>query len=172
MEKEDKRVNTPITKAAVKQLQVGDLISIYGVVYTGRDAALPQLVQSIQKGENLIELEGAVIMHTAVSPAGISPTTSNKEEIEENIAPLSKAGVRMHVGKGALSEKTVQALKKYNSVFVVTPPAAALLTSKVISKKVILFEKEGMEAMHCLHVVGLPGIVVIAHGESIYNLED
>jgi fumarate hydratase subunit beta len=107
-------------------------------------------------------------MHTAVSDAGISPTTSNKEEIEESIPYLSKAGVKIHIGKGNLSEETIKALDKWGSIFVVTPPAAALLTSKVISKRVAAFEEEGMEAMYELEVNGLPGIVAISHGKSIY----
>ncbi|MDP3066286.1 MAG: fumarate hydratase C-terminal domain-containing protein [Methanobacteriaceae archaeon] len=168
MEQEGKRIKTPITESSVKELQVGDFISIFGIIYTGRDAALPQLVRYISQGENLIDLEGAVIMHTAVSPAGIAPTTSNKEEIEETIIPLSEAGVRMHVGKGALSKKTIQALKKHNSLFIVTPPAAAFLTSKVVSSEVVAFPDEGMEAIHRLEVQGLPGIVAVAHERSIY----
>jgi fumarate hydratase subunit beta len=152
----------------VRELKAGDLINICGSIYTGRDAALPRLVKLIKKVKTPFELEGAVIMHTAVSQAGISPTTSNKLEIEESIAPLSRAGVRVHLGKGALSPETIDALNRYNSVFVVTPPAAALLTSKVISSEVVAFPEEGMEAIHKLYVEGIPGIVAIAHGESLY----
>jgi fumarate hydratase subunit beta len=107
-------------------------------------------------------------MHTAVSDAGIAPTTSNKEEIQENIPYLAKAGVKIHIGKGALSEDTIKALEKENSIFVVTPPAAALLTSKVKSKKVAAFAEEGIEAIFELEVDKIPGIVAIAHGKSIY----
>jgi fumarate hydratase subunit beta len=161
-------VNTPFSENMVQQLKVGDLLSISGTIYTGRDAALPRLVKLIKKGDSPFNLDGAVIMHTAVSLAGISPTTSNKEEIEESIAPLSRAGVRLHLGKGALSKETIDALNKYKSIFVVTPPAAALLTSKVISSKVAAFPEEGMEAMYKLEVRGIPGIVAAAHGKSLY----
>lgn len=161
-------INTPISPGIVRKLKVGDLITLSGVIYTGRDAALPRLVKLMEKGDVPFELEGAVIMHTAVSPAGISPTTSNKEEIEESIAPLSQAGVRVHLGKGALSPETIAALNQYNSVFVVTPPAAAFLTSKVISSEVVAFPEEGMEAVHILEVQGIPGIVAAAHGKSLY----
>lgn len=148
-------------------LQIGDKIEVYGKIFTGRDAALPKLVKLIKEGENPLNLEGTAFMHTAVSEAGISPTTSNKVEIEGSMAFLSKCGVKMHVGKGSLSPETVQALSRYGSVFVVTPPAAALLSSKVISKKVVAFPEEGMEAIHQLEVDGLPGIVVSANGKTI-----
>jgi fumarate hydratase subunit beta len=164
-----KLIKVPVTDETIKDLQVGDKIEISGKIYTGRDAALPRLVKSIKKGEKLIDIQGSAIMHTAVSDAGISPTTSNKEEIQENIPYLAKAGVKIHIGKGALSEDTIEALKKENSIFVVTPPAAALLTSKIKSKKVAAFKEEGMEAIFELIVDGIPGIVAVAHGKSIYR---
>jgi fumarate hydratase subunit beta len=163
-----KIIRTPVTCNVIEDLKVGDRIEIHGKIYTGRDAALPKLIKSIKNGEKLIDIEGSAIMHTAVSDAGISPTTSNKEEIEESIPFLSEAGVKIHIGKGGLSEETIKALDRWGSIFVVTPPAAALLTSKVVSKRVAAFEEEGMEAVYELVVDGLPGIVAIAHGESIY----
>jgi len=163
-----KIIKTPVTCNVIEDLKVGDRIEIHGKIFTGRDAALPKLIRSIKNGEKLIYVNGSVIMHTAVSDAGISPTTSNKEEIEESIPFLSEAGVKVHIGKGGLSEETIKALDKWGSIFVVTPPAAALLTSKVVSKRVAAFEEEGMEAIHELEVDGLPGIVAIAHGKSIY----
>lgn len=163
-----KKVELPLKNKELMDLHLGDKITIYGRIYTGRDAALPKLVKSIKRGENLLDLAGSAIMHTAVSDAGISPTTSNKVEIEGSMAYLSKYGVKIHIGKGSLSRKTVEALLKYNSIFVVTPPTAALLTSKVISKKVVAFPDEGIEAIFELDVDGLPGIVAAAHGETIF----
>lgn len=159
----------PVTDEVIRDLKVGDKILIYGKIFTGRDAALPKLVKSLKNGEELIDIRGSAIMHTAVSDAGISPTTSNKEEIEESIPYLSKAGVKIHIGKGALSENTIKSLQEENSIFVVTPPAAALLTSKVKAKKIAAFAEEGMEAIHKLEVEGIPCIVAIAHGKSIYK---
>lgn len=162
------KIETPLIGSVIDQLKIGDRIAVYGTIYTGRDAALPRLVKSIQNGEELLDLEAAVIMHTAVSPAGIAPTSSNKTEIENSIAPLSRAGVRMYIGKGSLKKGTVSVLEMYESIFVVTPPAAALLTSKVISSKMVAFPDEGMEAIYQLKVEGIPGIVAVIHGESIY----
>jgi fumarate hydratase subunit beta len=164
-----KLIKVPVTDEVIEDLKVGDKIEISGKIYTGRDAALPKLVKSIKNGEKLIDIQGSAIMHTAVSDAGIAPTTSNKEEIQENIPYLAKAGVKIHIGKGALSEDTIKALNEENSIFVVTPPAAALLTSKVKSKRVAAFAEEGMEAIFELEVNRIPGIVAVAHGKSIYK---
>jgi fumarate hydratase subunit beta len=162
-----KLIKIPVTDDVIADLQVRDRIEISGKIYTGRDAALPKLVKSLKNGEKLIDIQGSALMHTAVSGAGIAPTTSNKEEIQENIPYLAKAGVKIHIGKGALSEDTIRALQKENSIFIVTPPAAALLTSKVKSRKVVAFAEEGMEAIFELEVDGVPGIVAVAHGKSL-----
>ncbi len=163
-----KIIRTPITNQIVQKLKTGDRVLISGNIITGRDAALPRLVKLLKKGESKVNVEGSVIMHTAVSPAGIAPTSSNKTEIESSIAPLSKAGVKMHIGKGALADETIESLKKYKSIFAVTPPAAALLTSKMVSSNVLAFPEEGMEALHLLEVKDFPVIVAVANGESIY----
>ena len=160
-------LQTPISDEDLVRLDVGDKITISGTVYTGRDAALPQLVELIDEKQVPFDLNGSVIMHTAFSDAGIAPTTSSKVEIESTIAPLSKSGVKIHIGKGMLNDDTLKALHENNSIFVITPPVAALLTSRVLEKKCVLFENEGMEAMFELKVDKIPGIVAIKDGKRI-----
>lgn len=163
-----KKITIPTTKDSINNLKIGDQILLSGKMLTGRDAALPRLVKSIKNGENLVDIRGAALMHTAVSDAGIAPTTSNKEEIEGNMPYLAENGLLIHIGKGNLSEETIESLGKFGAIFVVTPPVAALLTSKVKSKKVLAFEEEGMEAIFELEVEEIPGIVAVAGGKSIY----
>ncbi len=165
------RVRTPVDEDQIRKLKVGDQIEIEGIIYCGRDAVLPQLVDVIQARrlkEMKLDLKGAVIFHTAVSPAGIGPTTSNKFEIEGTIPVLSRAGVKIHVGKGSLSPRTVEELRKNNSVFAITPPVTALFSDKIRSQRRVAFKKEGMEALYEVEVTGLPAIIAIAHGESIF----
>ncbi len=169
------KIFTPITNDTVSQLSVGDMISISGYIYTGRDAVLPQIVSLIQSDKISkydIELEGAVIFHTAVSSAGVGPTSSNKFEIESTIPALSAAGVKLHLGKGALSKETVDALKQYNSIYAIIPPVTALLSSKTLQQKVVAFPEEGMEAFHILEVMEYPAIIAAAHGKSIFNKDE
>ena len=162
-----KELTPPISDDDLNNLEIGDKITITGTIYTGRDAALPQLVDLIEKNEVPFDLNGSVIMHTAFSAAGIAPTTSSKEEIESAIEPLSRAGVKIHIGKGRLSDETVEALDVHNSIFVITPPVAALLTDCVLEKKCVLFENEGMEAMYELKVKNIPGIVAVQDKKRI-----
>lgn len=162
-----KQITTPISDEEILSLNVGDQISISGVIFTGRDAALPQLVELIKEDMLDFDLKGSAIMHTAVSDAGIAPTTSNKEEIESTIPFLSEHGVKIHIGKGMLHDETIEALYKNNSIFVITPPVAALLTSKVLKKECVLFQNEGMEAMYKLEVENIPGIVAVSNKKRI-----
>ena len=165
-------INTPVREQDSAHLSAGDAILLSGPIFTGRDAALPKLVKLIESGglaDAGIDLQGSVIFHTAVSPAGVGPTSSNKLDIESSIPALSKVGVKIHLGKGRLSEKTIEALKEHNSVFAVIPPVTALLESKIIERKVVAFPEEGMEALHLLQVKDFPCIIAAAHGKTIYD---
>ena len=164
-------IRTPIERELIGGLKIGSRISISGRIYTGRDTALPKLVRIYKEGGLCslgIELEGSVVFHTAVSPAGVGPTSSNKAEIEESMPVLAKAGARIHLGKGALSPATIAALAEYGSVYAVVPPVTALLESKITNRSVVAFEEDGMEAVYMLEVDGFPAIVAAAGGESIY----
>lgn len=165
-------LQTPIRIDQIEKLKMGDQVEISGRVLCGRDAVLPRLVRLYRQNDPLIakiDLEGAVIFHTAVSPAGIGPTTSNKLEIEDSIPELSAAGVRLHLGKGSLKVSTVESLKTYQSVFAVTPPVTALFSHRTLSTKVLAFEEEGMEALYEIQVSRLPAIIAIAHGSNIFE---
>ena len=165
------QIKMPVDDETINGLHVYDMVEIYGPIFTGRDAVLPKVVKCIEDGtceEKGIFLKGTAVFHTAVSPAGIGPTSSNKLDIEGSIPALSEAGVKMHIGKGSLKKETVEALKKYNAILV-TPPNTALLTATMKSKRVVAFPEEGMEALHEVEVEKFPAIVAIAHGESIYD---
>lgn len=166
-------ITTPISDDVIKNLHVGDMVYISGDILCGRDAVLPEIIKLIDEGkvEQLgISLQGGVIFHTAVSPAGVGPTSSNKLEIESSMKPLSKAGVKMYLGKGAIKSETVKALGENNAVFAVIPPVTALLGAKTIEQKCIAFPELGMEALYLLKVDKYPAIIGAAHGRSIYDI--
>lgn len=165
-------LTTPFSEEAISQLKVGDVVTISGYIYTGRDAVLPKIIKAADEGKLAdmgIDLQGSVIFHTAVSPAGVGPTSSNKVEIESSFEPLSRHGVKMHLGKGAISKPTIEALKKHNAVFAVIPPVTALLGSQTVEQNIIAFPELGMEAFNRLKVVKYQAIIAAAKGESIYD---
>ena len=166
-----KIINTPISEDIVTDLFVGDQILISGKIFCGRDAVLPKICELIKNNrldDYKINLKGSVIFHTAVSVAGVGPTSSNKLEIEESFAVLSRAGVKFHLGKGAIKDSTISILDKYNSVFAIIPPVTALLGENTISKRLVAFPELGMEAFYELEVKDFPAIIAAAHNESIY----
>ena len=165
-------LNTPISAKDISNLHVGDTVEISGYILCGRDAVLPRVVDMIQEGtvDALgIELEGQIIFHTAVSVAGVGPTSSNKLEIENSIEPLSKAGIKLHLGKGEIRPETIAALDEHNAVYAIVPPVTALLSSKTSEEKIIAFPELGMEALHLIKVDKYPAIIGAAHGRSIYE---
>ena len=127
------------------------------------------MIEDGTSGELGVDLHGQVVFHTAVSPAGVGPTSSNKLEIESSIAPLSAAGIKLHLGKGKLHDETVEALDRYNAVYAVIPPVTALLGSKTSEMKVVAFPELGMEALHLIKIDRDPAIIGAAHGRSIYE---
>lgn len=164
-------LTTPIKDTDIESLQVGDVVSISGYIYTGRDAVLPKIVKLIENDkldEHGIDLNGAIIFHTAVSPAGVGPTSSNKLEIESSFPALSKAGVKLHLGKGALSSATIESLNDNCSSFAVIPPVTALLESLTSEREVVAFPELGMEALHRLKVENYQAVIAAVHGKSIY----
>ena len=166
-----KQLITPLSREVVASLKLGDMVELSGAILCGRDAVLPRVLELIEQGREKelgLDLEGQVIFHTAVSPAGVGPTSSNKLEIESSIAPLSAAGVRLHLGKGALHPETVAALQTYGAVYAVIPPVTALLGQKTLSSRVLAFPELGMEALHLIQVDRFPAIIGAAQGRSIY----
>ncbi len=168
-------LTTPISEEAAAALRVGDTVEISGYILCGRDAVLPKVVKMIEDGtagDLGVDLRGQVIFHTAVSPAGVGPTSSNKLEIESSIAPLSAAGIKLHLGKGELHPETIAALEKYNAVYAVIPPVTALLGAKTTERKLAAFPELGMEALYLIKVDRYPAIIGAAHGKSIYTREE
>lgn len=165
-------IKTPISDDVIKNLHVGDAVEISGYILCGRDAVLPKVISMIENGTvgSLgIDLKGQVVFHTAVSVAGVGPTSSNKLEIESSIEPLSKAGVKLHLGKGEIHSETIKALEEHNSVYAIIPPVTALLGSKTSEIKVLAFPELGMEALHLIKVDKYPAIIGAVHGRSIYE---
>ena len=165
-------LHTPIQESEISKLQIEDQIEINGIIYCGRDAVLPKIKAHIENNslDSLgIDFKGSVIFHTAVSIAGIGPTTSNKFEIEGSIPALSSVGVKIHLGKGSIGAETIAELARYNSVFAVTPPVSALFSDKIISQRLVAFPEEGMEAFYQIGVRNFPAIIACANGQTIYS---
>lgn len=164
---------TPFSEESISKLKVGDVVSISGDIFCGRDAVLPRICKELEAGlwnKRGIDLKGGVIFHTAVSPAGVGPTSSNKLEIEGSFEELSKqGGIKMHLGKGAIKSETVMMLAESNAVFAIIPPVTALLESQTLERVCVAWPELGMEALFRIKVKNYQVIIAAAKGESIYE---
>ena len=167
-----KYIEPPFSEEVIADLKVGDVVSFSGSIFCGRDAVLPRVCEELEEGtwqKRGIDLQGGVIFHTAVSPAGVGPTSSNKLEIEGSFETLSKAGIKMHLGKGAIHPETVKMLADNNAVFAIIPPVTALLESKTLERECVAWPELGMEALYRIKVEGYQAIIAAAHGKSVYS---
>lgn len=168
-----KHIETPFSEEVIADLKVGDVVSISGYIYCGRDAVLPRICKELEAGtwaERGIDLKGEVIFHTAVSPAGVGPTSSNKLEIEGSFDTLSKlGGIKMHLGKGAIKPETVEMLAENNAVFAIIPPVTALLESQTLECECVAWPELGMEALYRIKVDNYQSIIAAAKGRSVYE---
>lgn len=167
------KLKTPLSEETISQLKVGDVVSISGYIFCGRDAVLPRICKELKEGEwekRGIDLKGGVIFHTAVSPAGVGPTSSNKLEIESSFETLSKlGGIKMHLGKGAIKSETVQMLAENNAAFAIIPPVTALLESQTLERECVAWPELGMEALYRIKVDNYQAIIAAAKGRSVYE---
>lgn len=166
-------LTTPFSEEAISQLNVGDVVSITGNIFCGRDAVLPRICEELEADiweKRGIDLRGGVIFHTAVSPAGVGPTSSNKLEIEGSFEVLSKlGGIKMHLGKGAIKPDTVKMLAENNALFAIMPPVTALLESQTLERECVAWPELGMEALYRIKVTNYQAIIAAAKGRSIYE---
>lgn len=170
MQMETKHIILPI--ATLPELQVGDCVLVSGKVLCGRDAVLPKICSLIENGlPQMIDADfnGSAIFHTAVSNAGIGPTSSNKLEIEESFEPLCRAGVRVFLGKGEISRFTDEVLSRHGSCFAVVPPVSALLSKGMISKRLVAFPELGMEALYEVELKECPAVIASVNGKSLFE---
>lgn len=167
------KLKTPLSEETISQLKVGDVVSISGYIFCGRDAVLPRICKELNEGvweKRGIDLKGGVIFHTAVSPAGVGPTSSNKLEIESSFETLSKlGGIKMHLGKGAIKPETVLMLSDNNTVFAIIPPVTALLESQTLERECVAWQELGMEALYRIKVDNYQAIIAAAKGRSVYE---
>ena len=173
-----KSIRTPLSEDDVLSLQAGDIVSLNGIIYTGRDAAHKRLFHALKKGEPLpIDLKGQVIYYAGPSPAkpahaigSVGPTTSARMD---PYTPLLLAyGLKGMVGKGPRSKSVINAMKRYGAVYLAAVGGAgALISEHVKSAQAVLYEDLGPEAIYRLEVEDFICVVAIdIYGNNQYEL--
>lgn len=174
---ETKHITAPLTDDAVKSLKCGDMVSISGTIYTGRDAAHKIMCEMIDKGEELpVDWDGQIIYYAGPTPAkpgkvigSCGPTTSGR--MDAYSPKMIEQGLKGMIGKGPRSKEVIDSMVEHNVVyFAAIGGAAALIADSVKECEVIAFDDLGPEAVRRLCVENYPCIVVIdSEGNNLYE---
>ena len=165
----------PLTEEQMRDLKVGDVVLISGVMFTGRDAVHSYLM----KHDAPADLNGSVLYHCGpvvlknnghykITAAG--PTTSIREEPYQ-AEIIKRFGIRAVMGKGGMGKKTLAGLQEHGAVYLNAIGGAAQYYSRCVEDvlDVNLLEFGIPEAMWQLRVKEFPAIVTMdAHGNSLH----
>lgn len=170
-------LHAPISEEEIRQLKVGDVVEISGMMYTGRDA----IHKYLSTNDSPVDLNGQVIYHCGpvmlkddediwhVKAAG--PTTSIREEPYQGDI-MKKFGIRAVMGKGGMGTKTLNALAEHGGVYLNAIGGAAQYYADSIKavKGVDLMQFGIPEAMWHLQVEGFRAVVTMdSHGNSLHE---
>lgn len=167
------KLNTPITNDDIKLLKSGEKVLLSGIIYTARDQAHMRLINEI----NLpFEIDGSVIYYVGPTPKregfsiGASGPTSSYR-MDKLAVPLMEKGVKIMIGKGDRSEVFRKEMIKNNACYLIaTGGIGALLSSKIVSSELILYEDLGAEAVYKLEVKDFPCFVAYdIYGNNIFT---
>lgn len=172
-----KHITSPFKPGAIARLAAGDMVSLSGLIVTGRDQVHRYLASG---GEPPIDLTGLVIYHCGplvVKEKGqwkivaAGPTTSMREEpYEAEIISRLRPGAIM--GKGGMGGKTLEALSEHGCVYLHTIGGASqYLAERIIRvETVYLIEFGQPEAMWVLRIKDFPALVTMdSHGNSLHS---
>ncbi len=177
MSTEPIRLETPLSREDIEPLRAGNLVRLYGTLYTGRDAAHARKAEALENEEELpFNPEGQVIYFTgpaparpghALGPAG--PTTASRMDPYSPL--LIERGLKGMVGKGLRSDAVLESMREHGCVyFGAVEGTAALLADCVKEAEVIAYEDLGAEAIHRLFVEEFPVVVVNdLYGGDLYR---
>ena len=171
-------LQAPISEAQIRELHVGDVVTIQGLMHTGRDAIHKHLMDH----DAPVDLDGHVIYHCGpvamkdaatgewtIKAAG--PTTSIREEpYQADI--IKKFGLRAVIGKGGMGAKTLKGLQEHGAVYLNAIGGAAQYYARCVEavEGVDLMEFGIPEAMWHLRVKDFQAIVTMdSHGNSLHK---
>jgi len=175
-----KKILLPLENEKLKFLKAGEHVYISGTIYTARDQAHKQLVLARKNKEVLtFDLKGKIIYYCGPTPnsrdrviGSCGPTTSSR--MDDFTESFLRQGLLGMIGKGRRADRVHKLIKKYKSIYFIAPAGCgALLSKKVLAKRLICFRELGPEAIYELKVKDFPLLVGIdSKGKSIYKALD
>jgi len=168
MEAKILQLKTPLSRADIAGLEIGDVVEISGFIYTARDAAHKRMENAWKKCLSLpFDLKGQLIFYAGPCPAkpghavgSIAPTTSMR--MDGFVEMTFELGLTGMIGKGDRSGFVPGLCKKYGGIyFLGIGGASALISKQVKNCEVAAWEDLGTESVKKLEVENLRLIVGI-----------
>ena len=173
-----KKLAYPFSETAIRELRVGERVSVSGRIFTGRDRLHKHLAEG---GETPVSLKDGAIFHCGpvTVPCGkgwrvvaAGPTTSIREE-PYMATIIRTCGVRMVIGKGGMGAKTTEACREHGCVYLqATGGAAVLLAQRFRRVEGVYFLDTfgATEALWVLEADALEAVVGIdTEGQSLFD---
>lgn len=174
----------PVSEQQVRELRVGDTVSLNGLLFGIRDATQIHMFDHGRKTR--FDLRGHAVIHTAPNvkkvdkstefPAGYAPIcvgTTTSARMERFTRPLMEQyGVRIIIGKGGLMEASQQAFSSLGGVYLaIIGGTAALETTWIEAIEDVDLDDLNPESLWQFRVKNFgPLLVAIdAHGSSVYD---
>jgi fumarate hydratase subunit beta len=172
-----KEVRVPFAAGVLETLAAGDLISLTGTFFTGRDQTHRRLCALLDEGRPLpVDLAGQLLYYVGPSPArprqvigAAGPTTSYRMDLYT--PRLLDLGLKATLGKGARSTAVRQAMQQAGAVYLATIGGAGALLSKcILACELVAFADAGAEGLFRLEVENFPAVVINdLHGRDFYE---
>lgn len=178
-------MRTPLSEKEVRSLKAGQVVHLDGLVYTGRDEVHVRALEKHDKGEGLpVDLRGAALYHCGPivkdddggwTLVAAGPTTSARMNALEPRF-IEAFGIRAIIGKGGMSQPTIDAMRKFGCVYLAITGGAAVLAAKGVKKVVgVEWLDLGMpEALWIFEAENLGPLIVgiDADGDSLFKKVD
>jgi L(+)-tartrate dehydratase beta subunit len=136
----------PITPEQVRDLKVGDMVTLEKTLFGIRDATLIHMFDRDRRTR--LDLQGHALIHTAPNvhrvpatleaPVGYTPFcigTTTSMRMERFTRPLmQREGVRIIIGKGGMGEETLAAFRELGGAYLAIVGGAAALETTWIEQ--------------------------------------
>ncbi|MEA3548569.1 MAG: FumA C-terminus/TtdB family hydratase beta subunit [Thermodesulfobacteriota bacterium] len=162
-----KKVTLPFNDRILETLRAGDLISLSGTLFTGRDQTHRLLFELLDQGKELpVDLKGQLLYYVGPSPArpgrvigAAGPTTSYRMDVYT--PRLLDLGLKATMGKGTRSFEVRESMKKNSAIYLATfGGAGAFLSKCIVEAELIAFPDAGPEALFRFTVKNFPAVVI------------
>ena len=180
----DHTLTLPCSEAEIRNLRVGDHVTLQDTLFGIRDATL---IHMFDKGRTTrFDLKGHAVIHTAPNvkkvqkssehPAGYAPIcigTTTSARMERFTRPLmTQYGVRIIIGKGGLMEESLRAFQELGGVYLaIIGGTAALETTWVERIEDVDLDDLNPESLWKFRIRDFGPLLVAmdAHGGSLYT---